>query len=215
MSFFLALTRYYKYRVHFLIILFDKMSSSESLSSPGTESETERMGDSEKFGLPPYSLEPTKSKVPVGYGRNSMSYLATSSNAATNDMDGRTGNKTWCKCECCAPMETSVESVCCLEIPEICKPRFSGTLCLYVCSSDPHFIPRYSMREKSINYLISTHIWSLPNQNKSFILIQTSSYFFKNFALPTRHFFIYDVVLEEYFFKRAKIRFRGSVIIEK
>ena len=134
------------------------MSSSESLSSPGTESETERMGDSEKFGLPPYSLEPTKSKVPVGYGRNSMSYLATSSNAATNDMDGRTGNKTWSKCECCAPMETSVESVCCLEIPEVCKPRFSGTFCLYVFRSDPHFIPRYSMREKSINYLISTHI---------------------------------------------------------
>ena len=25
------------------------------------------------------------------------------------------------------------------------------------------------MREKSINYLISTHIWSLPNQNKSFL----------------------------------------------
>ena len=111
--------------------------------------------------------------------------------------------------ECCAPRETSIESVCCLEIPEICKPRFSGTLCLYVCSSDPHFIPRYSMREKSINYLISTHIWSLPNQNKSFILIQTSSYFFKNFALPTRHFFIYDVVLEEYFFKRAKISIQG------
>ena len=68
-------------------------------------------------------------------------------------------------------------------IPEICKPRFSGTLCLYVCSSDPHFIPRYSMREKSINYLISTHIWSLPNQGKSFILIQTSSYIFKHFTL--------------------------------
>ena len=89
------------------------MSSSESLSSSGTESETERMTDFEKFGLQPYSLEPTKSKVPVGYGRNSMSDLANSSNAATNDVDGRIGNKTWCKCECCAPMETSKESVCC------------------------------------------------------------------------------------------------------
>ena len=121
------------------------MSSSESLSSSSIVSETERMTDFEKFGLQPYSLEPTKSKVPVGYGRNSMSDLANSSNAATNDVDGRIGNKTWCKCECCAPMETSIESVCCLEIPEICKPRFSGTLCLYVCRSDLHFILRYSM----------------------------------------------------------------------
>ena len=112
-----------------------------------------------------------------------MSDLLSSSNIATNDVDGRIGNKTWCKCECCAPMETSIESVCCLEIPEICKPRFSGTLCLYVCRSDLHFILRYSMWGKSMNYLISTHIWSLPNQNKSFILIQTSSNFFKHFTL--------------------------------
>ena len=121
------------------------MSSSESLSSSGTVLETGRITDFEKFGLQPYSLEPTKSKVPGGYGRDSMSDLANSSNAATNDVDGRIGNKTWCKCECCAPMETSIESVCCLEIPEICKPRFSGTLCLYVCRSDLHFILRYSM----------------------------------------------------------------------
>ena len=92
------------------------MSSSESLSSSGTESETERMADFEKFDLQPYSFEPTKSKVPVAYGRNSMSDVASSSNAATNDVDGRIGNKTWCKCECCAPMETSIESICCLEI---------------------------------------------------------------------------------------------------
>ena len=134
------------------------MSSSESLSSGGTESGTERITDFEKFDLQPYSLEPTKSKVPVGYGRNSVSDLPNSSNAATNDVDGGIGNKTWCKCECCAPMETSIVSVCCLEIPEICKPRFSGTLCLYVCRSDTCFIPQYFMREKSISYLISTHI---------------------------------------------------------
>ena len=121
------------------------MSSSKSLSSSGTESETERMTDFENFGLQPYSLELTKSKVPVGCGRNSMSHLANSTNAATNDVDSRTGNKTWCKCECCALMETSIESVCCLEIPEISKPRFSGTLCLYVCRSDLHFILRYSL----------------------------------------------------------------------
>ena len=77
-----------------MIILFGKMFSSESLSSSGTESENERMIDFEKFGLQPYSLEPRKSKAPVGYGWNSMSDLANSINAATNDVDGRIGNKT-------------------------------------------------------------------------------------------------------------------------
>ena len=51
------------------------------------------MTDFEIFGLQPYSLEPTKSKVPVGYGKYSMSDLANSSNAATNDEDGSIGNK--------------------------------------------------------------------------------------------------------------------------
>ena len=134
------------------------MFSIESLSSSGTESETERMTDFEKFDLQPYSIEQAKSKVLVGHGRNSMNDLASSSNAATNDVDGRIGNKTWCKCECCAQMETHTKSAGCLEIPEICKLTFSGTFCLYVCRSDPHLLPRYSMRKKSINYLISTHI---------------------------------------------------------
>ena len=74
-----------------------------------------------------------------------MSDLANSSNAATNDVDGRIGNKTWCKCECCAPLETSIESVCCLETPEICKPRFSGT---YVCRSG-HVLFRDILCEKN------------------------------------------------------------------
>ena len=84
------------------------MSFSDSLSSSGTESENERMTDFEKFGLQPYSLEPTISKVPIAYySRNSMGDLASTNAAATNDVDGRIGNKTWCKCECCALMETS------------------------------------------------------------------------------------------------------------
>ena len=99
--------------------------------------------------------------------------VASSNDAATNDVDGRIGNKTWCKCEWCNLMKISIESACCLEIPEICKTRFSGTLCLYVSRSDPHFMLGYSMRENSVNYLISTHIWFLPNQNKSFISLKT------------------------------------------
>ena len=55
------------------------------------------MTDFNKFGLHPYSLELPKSKVPVGYGRKIMSDLASSSNAVTNDVDGRIGNKIWCK----------------------------------------------------------------------------------------------------------------------
>ena len=109
------------------------MSAGESLSSSGTESESERMTDFEKFGLPPYSLEPTKSKVPSGYGRNSVSDLANSSNAATNDVDGRIGNKTWCKCECCAPMETSIVSVCYLEFLRFVSQDFQvRCVCTFV-----------------------------------------------------------------------------------
>ena len=80
------------------------MPSSKSLPSSGAESEIERMTNLEKFGLQPYTLGPTKSKIPVGYGRISGSDLASSNDVA----------KTWGKCECCAPMETSIEGACCL-----------------------------------------------------------------------------------------------------
>ena len=62
-----------------------------------------------------------------------MSDLTSSNNVATNSVKGIIGNKTWPKCE------TSVEGVCFLEIPEICKPRFSRTPCFKVCRSDPYF----------------------------------------------------------------------------
>ena len=98
------------------------------------------MADFKKVGFQPCSLELTISKVPIAYGRNTMCDLARNNNVTTNGVNGRIDNKTWCKCACCAPMETSIEGVCCLEIPEICKPRFSSTLCLYICRSDPHFV---------------------------------------------------------------------------
>ena len=90
------------------------------------------------MNFPFLTLDPTK--VPVAYGRNSVNNLASSIDVATNGVNGRIGNKTWCKCECCAPMETSIEGVCCLEIPEICKRRFLSISCLNVCRSDPHFV---------------------------------------------------------------------------
>ena len=68
-----------------------------------------------------------------------MRDLASSNDVATNGMNCRIDYKTWCKCECWAPMETSIEVVCWLEIPEICKPRFSSTSCLNVYRLDPDF----------------------------------------------------------------------------
>ena len=102
------------------------------------------------------SLEPKKSQVSVAYDRNSVSDLTGYNDAATNGVVCRIGNKTWCKCECCTPMETSMEGVCCLEIRKICNPIFSGTLSLHVCRSDPHFVPWYSLRENFVSYFIFT-----------------------------------------------------------
>ena len=122
------------------------------------------MTDFEKLALWPCSLEPTKSKVQVVYCRNSVSGLTSSNGVATNGVDGRICNKTWC--EYCAPMETSIKCVCWLEIPEISKPRLSSIWCLYVCRLDPRFALGYSRRENFVSYLISTQCWSLANQKK-------------------------------------------------
>ena len=149
-----------------------------------------------------------------------MSGLARNNDVAINGVNGgttRIGNKTWCKCECCVPVETSVEGVCWLEITEICKRRFSS--CLNVCRSDPHFVSWCSRRENFISYLISIQCWSLANQNKSFLSLQTSwlSVFCKTFYLINHiFFFIRDVCFcERIFSKEHPIGFRGLVIIEK
>ena len=42
--------------------------------------------------IPLYTLEPKKAKVPVTYGRNSMSDLASSNDVAINGVNGRIGN---------------------------------------------------------------------------------------------------------------------------
>ena len=68
-------------------------------------------------------------RVPVAYGRNSLSDLTSSNDVAKNGVNGITkpganktweiknGNKTSGKCECCAPTETSIEAICSLENP--------------------------------------------------------------------------------------------------
>ena len=70
------------------------MFSSKSLPSSATESEIKRMTNFEKFVVQPYTLEPTKSKVPVAYGRNYLSNLASSNGIVTNGKNGRISNKT-------------------------------------------------------------------------------------------------------------------------
>ena len=48
-----------------------------------------------------------------------MKDLASSNDVAENAINVRMGHKTWCKSECCAPIETSIEIVYWLEIPGI------------------------------------------------------------------------------------------------
>ena len=43
----------------------------------------------------PSSFETTKLKVPVAYGRNSVSDLASSNDVTRNGVNGRISNKTW------------------------------------------------------------------------------------------------------------------------
>ena len=115
---------------------------------------SKKMTDFEKLGLEPDSLEAIKSKVLVAYGRDSVNDLARSTDLATNGVNARIDNKTWCKCEWCAPMGTIREGVYCLEIPDICKPRFLSTSCLYVYRSDPHFVSWYSDLKKHLRTII-------------------------------------------------------------
>ena len=136
-------------------------------------------------------------KVPVTCGRNSVNDLASSNDVATYGVNGRIDNKTWCKCKCCTSMETNI-SFCCLELPEICKPRFTSALCLNLCRSHWYFVMWFSRREDFVRCLTSTQCWSLANQNKSFLSLQTSLLFSLNgtFYLITYNqifFFIRDV----------------------
>ena len=141
-----------------------------------------------------------------------MSDLVSSNDVATNGVNGRIGNKTRCKCECCAPMETSIEGVSCLEIPQICKRRFLSTSRLNVCRSDPHFSLWYPPHYLNPHYLISTQCWSLANQNKIFYHFSiTKTFHFINQIF----FFIRDVFLWAYFLKRAFHWIQGFVIIKR
>ena len=51
------------------------------------------MNDFKKVGLSPYFFELTKLKVPVAYGNNFVSDLASSNDVATSGVNGRIDNK--------------------------------------------------------------------------------------------------------------------------
>ena len=176
-----------KIKSNFQIIFFGKMFSSKSLPSSEMESEIERMSDFQNIRLVTIVSWTDKIKVVIAYGSNFVSDLASSSEVVTNAVNGRIGNKTWWKCEYCAPMETSI-GACCLEISEIYKPIFSSASYLNVCRSNPHFVLWYSRLENVVSYLISTHFF--VNQNKKFLSLQTSrlSYSVKHFTSLIRSF---------------------------
>ena len=147
--------------------MFGKTSSSKSLPLSGIEAEVERLNDLEKFNLTIHSWN-DKSKVPVARGSSSVSDLAGTNDVATNGVNGRIGNKTLWKCEYCAPMEISIEAVCCLEMPDICKPILSSTSCLNVCRSNPDFVLWYSRWENLVIWFPPMLIFGKSEQKFSF-----------------------------------------------
>ena len=127
-------------------------------------------------------------------------------------------NKTWCKCECWTPMETSIGGICCLEISEICKPRFSATR-IWTFVDQIHILCYNILSEKT-----SLGIWFPPNVDLWQIRIKvfyTSNFvvivFRKTFYFINQiFFFIRDLFFcERIFSKEHPTGFRGSVIIEK
>lgn len=127
------------------------------------------------------------------------------------------GNKIWCKCGCCALMETSIGR--CL------LPRYFWDLqakvftCFNFCRSDPHFALWYFRPENFVRYLISTQCLPFENQKKSFLsLLRTSQirFFVTHFTLLIRSFSLREMVFcERIFSKKHPILFRRSVSLLK
>ena len=139
-----------------------------------------------------------------------MSDLTSSNDVVTNGVNGRTGNKFWCKCESCIPMESST-GACLLPTTswDLQANIFKNIVfvCLYIRSTFCADI----LGKKTLlaSYLISTQCWSLANQNKSFVSLQTFPYYLLDLFLYR------DVFCGRIFSKEHPIGFRGSVIIEK
>ena len=137
-----------------------------------------------------------------------MSDLASSNDVATNGVNGRIDNKFWCKCECCAPMETSTEGVCCLEIHWDSQAKIYK----YIVFVDQIHILCYDILGEKTSLVI----WFPPNVHPCQIRIKVLYHF--NFALLLNHifFFVKEIFLCECIFsKEHPIGFMGSAIIEK
>ena len=92
-------------------------------SSSSSESEDESFNNIR--GMKPYMYEPTKSKTNIEYEEiSSASECSDDSDVSTTAT--RIRNITWCQCGKCMPMQTSVESLCCREMSEICEARYAG-----------------------------------------------------------------------------------------
>ena len=92
-----------KIKFNFLIILFDKMSSNKSL--PLKDRKNDRLW--EIWLVTIHSWTDKIKHFSFSCGTNSVSDLASSNDIATNGVNGRFGYKTWCKCECCALVDTN------------------------------------------------------------------------------------------------------------
>ena len=96
------------------------MSSSGSSSSSDNEAEV-----FPEYGLKAYLYEPTKSKNFVRYS-NAPSTCSTTSSSDDDENQNentRIGNVSWCLCEKCKAMESSIGSLCCKEMSEISEDR--------------------------------------------------------------------------------------------
>ena len=91
-------------------------SSSESSSSNSSRSSSaESIPDLVK--LKPYDWEPRRSVVELEKIEQNSSENENSSDE--DNEKARIGNKDWCHCGLCTPMETHAESLCCTETTEI------------------------------------------------------------------------------------------------
>ena len=98
------------------------------MSSQSSTSYLENLNEnsSTKYGLEPYMYKPTISKKRT-YICYDCSEISTEDNSDLRiKYTYSIGNTNWCTCGNCSKMETSTESLCCLEILEISDERFNG-----------------------------------------------------------------------------------------
>ena len=94
---------------------------------------------------------------------------------------------------------------------------FSSTSSLCSCRSTFFFRSMFCRQENFFRYLISTECWSLTNQNKNFLSLETLrlSFSLRHFTLSIRSFSLKDFFfLSVYFQKRIWLDSRGPLLFK-